>query len=266
MLKRILAAVILCAMSCSALAEVDMTDCDPVALRATSAGSPGSFDYNDPMGRPKLPVVENAHFTHEVESLTRGHTGQAIMPDLQYTLNAYPNHPRALQSLVRYSAREKTDRLPGSSRTTTCFLKRAIVFAPNDMIPRMLLAKHYSQLGKVDDAIKVLQEADAMVPGDANLAYNMGLLYADKKQYDEALAYAHKAYQAGFPLPGLREKLKRAGQWRDPPPKVPETNIPSDVKPVPAEATTATPVAPLAKPEAATPLSRPAEAAAPVKP
>ena len=266
MLKRILAAVILCASSCLAQAEVDMTDCDPVALRAISAGSPGSFDYNDPMGRPKLPVVENAHFTHEVESLTRGHTGQAIMPDLQYTLNAYPNHPRALQSLVRFSAREKTDRLPGSSRTTTCFLKRAIVFAPNDMVPRMLLAKHYSQQGKVDDAIKVLQEADAMAPGDANLAYNMGLLYVEKKQYDQALAYALLAYQAGFPLPGLREKLKRAGQWREPAPKAVDANVVSDGKPAPADATTVTPVAPPARSEATSSANSPADAAAPAKP
>lgn len=266
MLKRTLAAVILCVSPCLAQAEVDMTDCDPVALRATSAGSPGSFDYNDPMGRPKLPVVENAHFTREVESLTRGHTGQAIMPDLQYTLNAYPNHPRALQSLVRFSAREKTDRLPGSSRTTTCFLKRAIVFAPNDLIPRMLLAKHYSQQGKVDDAVKVLQEADSMAPGDANLAYNMGLLYVDKKQYDQALAYAHKAYQAGFPLPGLREKLKRAGQWREPAPKTAEVTATTDGTPAPAEVTTTTPVAPPAKSEAAPSVVSPADAAAPAKP
>lgn len=265
MLKHILAAVILCGFAGLVHAEVDMSGCDPVGLRATSAGSPGSFDYNDPMGRPKLPVVENAHFTYEVESLTRGHTGQAIMPDLQYTLNAYPNHPRALQSLVRLSAREKTDRLPGSSRTVTCFLKRAIDFAPNDMVPRMLLAKHYSQQGKVDDALKVLQEAEALAPGDANLAYNMGLLYVEKKQYDQALIYAHKAYQAGFPLPGLRDKLKRAGQWREPEPKT----VDADAKPAPAEAPAA-PVAPNAtapsKQDTAPPVTTPADAAAPARP
>ena len=35
-------------------------------------------------------------------------------------------------------------------------------------------------------------------------------------QYDKALASAHRAYGAGFPLPGLKNKLKRAGKWREP--------------------------------------------------
>lgn len=251
MLKRILAAVILCGFSRLLWAEVDMTGCDPVPPPV--AGTFGPFDYNNPIERAKAPLVENAHFTAQVENLSHGQTGTPVMPDIQYTLTKYPNHPRALQSLVRLSVKEKSEQPTGAVRTVTCFLKRAIVFAPNDVVPRMLLAKHYSQQGKVDDAIKVLQEADAIVPGDANLAYNMGLLFVDKKQYDEALAYAHKAYQAGFPLPGLREKLKRAGQWREPAPKAPDTNITSDGKTMPAEATTKTPVAPLVKPEASAP-------------
>ena len=261
MLKRILAAVILCGSSCLVQAEVDMTGCDPVPPPVQ--GSFGPYDYNNPIERAKAPLVENAHFTRQVENLTHGQTGTPVMPDIQYTLTKYPNHPRALQSLVRLSAKEKTEQPTGAVRTVTCFLKRAIVFAPNDMIPRMLLAKHYSQQGKADDAIKVLQEADAMAPGDANLAYNMGLLYFDKKQYAQALEYAHKAYLAGFPLPGLREKLKREGQWREPAPKAAEANAASESKPASAEeATKATP----ARTEAAPSATSPADAAAPAKP
>lgn len=264
MLKRILATVILCGFSCLVLAEADMTGCEWVP--PPPPGSFGPYDYNDPIERAKAPIVEKRHFTPQVENLTHGESGIAVFPDIQYTLTKYPNHPRALQSLVRWSAKEKSEKPPGAIRSVTCFLKYAIVFAPNDMIPRMLLAKHYSQQGKVDDAIKVLQEADAIAPGDANLAYNMGLLYVDKKQYDQALAYAHKAYQAGFPLPGLREKLKRAGQWREPAPKAGEANAVSDGKPVPGDATTAIPVAPPAQSEAAPSSTAPADAAAPAKP
>ncbi len=263
MLKHILAAVILCGFSCLARAEVDMTGCDPVP--PPLAGSFGPYDYNNPIERAKAPLVENAHFTAQVENLSHGQSGTAVMPDIQYTLTKYPNHPRALQSLVRLSVKEKSEQPMGAARTVTCFLKRAIVFAPNDMIPRMLLAKHYSQQGKVDDALKVLQEAEILAPGDANLAYNMGLLYVEKKQYDQALIYAHKGYQAGFPLPGLRDKLKRAGQWREPEPKT----VDADAKPAPAEAPVA-PAAPNAtapsKQDTAPPVTTPADAAAPVRP
>ena len=50
------------------------------------------------------------------------------------------------------------------------------------------------------------------------LQYNLGLAYLDVKQYDEALSHAHRAYEMGVTLPGLRNRLKAAGQWREPAP------------------------------------------------
>jgi hypothetical protein len=35
---------------------------------------------------------------------------------------------------------------------------------------------------------------------------------------DRALEHAHRAYALGYPLPGLRNRLKRAGAWREPEP------------------------------------------------
>ncbi|MBK8750852.1 MAG: hypothetical protein IPL99_04020 [Candidatus Competibacteraceae bacterium] len=43
--------------------------------------------------------------------------------------------------------------------------------------------------------------------------FGMGLLYFDLKQYGLAKQYAQKAYQLGYPLPGLRKKLASVGQW-----------------------------------------------------
>jgi hypothetical protein len=47
------------------------------------------------------------------------------------------------------------------------------------------------------------------------------------KQFDKSLESAHRAYALGFPLPGLREKLKRAGKWQEPVVKTID-NIPSN--------------------------------------
>ena len=45
--------------------------------------------------------------------------------------------------------------------------------------------------------------------------YNLGLLYFDAGRTDDALEHAVAAYDAGFPLPGLRNKLMSAGHWTE---------------------------------------------------
>ena len=85
--------------------------------------------------------------------------------------------------------------------------------------------------------LALLLDAEKKAPDHPNLAYNIGLLQVDLKRYDAALTYAHRAYQAGFPLPGLRDKLKRAGVWREPaavaaPSKSADVTPPADVVPV----------------------------------
>ena len=46
--------------------------------------------------------------------------------------------------------------------------------------------------------------------------YNVGLIYFDLKNFDQALAQAHKAYGLGFVQPQLRDQLKQVGKWKDP--------------------------------------------------
>ena len=70
--------------------------------------------------------------------------------------------------------------------------------------------------GSRTEAIAKLEQAAVLDSGDANIDYNLGLAYFDVGQYEKSLQSAHRAYAAGFPLPGLREKLKRAGKWRAP--------------------------------------------------
>jgi hypothetical protein len=48
-----------------------------------------------------------------------------------------------------------------------------------------------------------------------NAHYNLGLEYLDQRRLDLANIHAQAAYALGYPLPGLKEKLVRAGQWRE---------------------------------------------------
>lgn len=64
--------------------------------------------------------------------------------------------------------------------------------------------------------IEQLETALKQAGDDANVHYNLGLAYADMKEYNKALTSAHAAYRLGFPLPGLKNRLQRVGAWREP--------------------------------------------------
>jgi uncharacterized protein HemY len=69
--------------------------------------------------------------------------------------------------------------------------------------------------GQTDKATEQLEVAVNLEPENPNINYNLGLLYVQKKDYEQAKIYAKKAYDLGFPLPGLKNKLMEAGKWED---------------------------------------------------
>ena len=173
----------------------------------------GPFDYRYDKGN--LPVVENSHFDANVERLVRGKSA-ALGGDIDYTLRAYPNHHRALVAMEKLATRLKNDQPPQANYTITCYYERALRWRPDDGVVRVLYANFLARRGKPAEAIKHMEAAEKSLGPSANLHYNMGLVYADLKQYDKALEHAHHAYQLGFNLPGLKTKLQKAGQWREP--------------------------------------------------
>lgn len=175
----------------------------------------GPFDYWT--DKDKLGIVEVAHFTPEVENLRAGRSS-TIGGDIDYTLRAFPNHPRALLSMVRLGERRKSERPPGARYTVACYLERAVRFRPNDGMARMIYGTYLAKQKKYDEALVHLKVAEEGAQDNANLHYNMGLLYFDMEKYEESLRHAHAAYRLGFGLPGLRAKLEKAGKWQEPKP------------------------------------------------
>ena len=175
----------------------------------------GPFNYNDPDARVnKLSVVEAFHFTPQVAQLIRGNTG-TLGGDIDYVLRAFPNHPRALNAMAQLALREKTDKPDGSHFTVECWFNRAIEFAPSDSTVYLLYGNYLFKTSRTQEALDQYLTAEKIDPQNSNVLYNAGLLYFNLKQYDQSLAYAKKAYAAGFPLPGLRMKLKKVGKWTD---------------------------------------------------
>jgi tetratricopeptide (TPR) repeat protein len=185
----------------------------PPAIKST----PGNFplDYNDPDNKGHiLYLVEVNHFTSSVETLQHGDTG-SIGVDLSYVLNAFPNHPRALNAMARLAEKDHTLQPYGAKYSIECYFQRAMDFAPTDPTPPMLYAIYLASHGKDQEALQNYQLSEKIEPDNPNLQYNMGLLYFKMKEYDKSLEYAHKAYDGGFPLPGLRQKLQKAGVWKN---------------------------------------------------
>ncbi|QGZ37811.1 TPR repeat protein [Pseudoduganella flava] len=183
-------------------------DCPPFNNTITGG------DYTNPEHRSRLDVVERFHFTPQVERLERGQSGY-IGGDIGYTLEHFPNHHRALTSLSRLALREKSSRPKGSKYTIECYFDRAIRYRPDDARVRAIFGSYLLALGQQDAALAQLEEAARLEPRNATNQYNLGLVYVLKQDYPKAREAAKLAYELGFPLPGLKNKLVAAGQWQN---------------------------------------------------
>lgn len=199
--------------------------CTVVASAARASACPDRYDfasdvidYYDPDPAKQLHIrgMERNHMNEDVRSLRRGQSTATASGDLRFMITTVPNHPDALSLFIRLAARNRTEHLPEAGPyTVECWLHRAVTFSPNDGTALMLYGTYLGRRGEVDAAIGALEKADSLRPDDMNIAYNLGLMYFDKKDYERSRQFAKKAYGAGFPLPGLKKKLEQARQWAD---------------------------------------------------
>lgn len=186
----------------------------------------GPYDYANPDDREqKLPIVERAHFNSRVENLIGGSvSSNTLIGDLEYTLRTFPNHYRALYSIIKYDIRErqksrqegkpyKPSNNKGYPATAECYIDRAIRWRPNDPNVYLLYGIFLHLDGRLNEALQQYKISEKIQPNSADLQYNLGLLHFDRREYVLAKEYAKKAYQLGYPLPGLRKKLTSVGQW-----------------------------------------------------
>jgi tetratricopeptide (TPR) repeat protein len=117
---------------------------------------------------------------------------------------------------MRYSERLGTPQPSGAGYTVDCYFERAARFRPGDSTVRLLYGNYLAKIGRPREALIQMQAAEKLIIENANLHYNMGLVYMTLKDYDKALRHAHRAYQLGWQLPGLRNMLQRAGKWQEP--------------------------------------------------
>lgn len=191
-----------------------------VAMAQAEAGcgslrnSYGPFDYRTANPDQKS-IVENAHFTQGVETLTRGKTG-AFGGDIRYTLIVFPNHPRALLAMDRLVEKERANPARDAWYTIECFYERALRFRPDDHVIRLLYVNFLIRKKETDEALKHLDYVAETTKDNPFAQFNTGMLYMDMKLYDKALAQAHRVMAMGFDRRELRDRLTAAGRWVEP--------------------------------------------------
>lgn len=187
-------------------AAADESNCGPLR------NAFGPFDYRSATAR-QIQLVEDYHFTPEVEMLKHGKSGLTIGGDLDFTLRVIPNHHRALVAMMNLGFKVKKSPPPGAQWPVECYFDRAIRFRPEDASVRTIYGIYMFRQGKTADAITQFEMAAKLGDDSGNLHYNAGLAYFELGDYDNAVAHAKKAAELGFTLPGLREKLQKIGKW-----------------------------------------------------
>jgi len=176
-----------------------------------ASGSIGPLDYR---ATPKdvIEFVETRHFTPDIERLVKGRTG-TLGAEIAYTLRAFPNHPRALKSAAALTRRNGGQMPRDMNFGITCWFDRAVAFRPDDIQVRILWAFELLKSKETVAARDQTQVAEKLAGGSPVAHYNVGLLYFELGDYEKALTNAKIAYDGGFNLPGLKDKLSKAGQW-----------------------------------------------------
>ncbi len=77
-------------------------------------------------------------------------------------------------------------------------LEKQLELVPEDVRARILLAGQYAAAARGDEAVRQLQTAVALRPGDSNVLYNAACTYALLGSKAEALETLKKAFDAGY--------------------------------------------------------------------
>ena len=215
---RALAMAIALAMSGGhALAQVSPQICGPL--------KPNPWDYRT--DRQFYALVENAHFTPQVETLIRGQSGHLPAPDIEYTLGKFPNHPRALLAATRLSERDQLEARNRLPRPVECYYEMALRFAPDDAVVRMLYARFLAARARKPEAITQVEEALRRSDGNPLTRRNAGLVFIEMKEFQRARELAYSLQRKYPDEDVLTKALAGAGEWRE--------------APVPSEAAASTP-------------------------
>jgi len=186
-------AALLCIVAGVAIAEVDIH-------RAN--------DYYANKASPAIANVESFHLGPCEKRFAERDFPKAF-GECAFILRIFPNHPTALLLTTEICTQWKSP---------DCLLDdlfdKAVAINPKAATTFVVQGIYRHQTKQYDQAIQSFTYALNLDPNLINAHYNIALTYLETKQFDLANEHAQKAYSLGATLPGLRERLMKAGYWK----------------------------------------------------
>jgi tetratricopeptide (TPR) repeat protein len=149
--------------------------------------------------------------TEAQKNLKDSYLGQANT-EMAYTYERIPESSPIYASVAVNMARVTA--AMGQTEEAVKIVEHAVSAHPDDPRPYIGLSVLYRDLKKLDQARDALLRGDTATGGNsAEIHYTLGLIYFELNDFDHSVEYAQKAYAKNYPLPGLQDKLRRAGHW-----------------------------------------------------
>lgn len=159
---------------------------------------------NDLRAQGLLPPEGEPSATGLVEGLADDEVLSAALA--QSWLETYPGHPEVLEILVGLTLRSQGDVIDGE---TARLLETFAEARPVAELPHRLLARHYLETGRPDEAIEHLEFLDVRSSYEPAFAASLAELYAQRRDHGPATAKAERATQISPFDPRLRELAAR---------------------------------------------------------
>lgn len=186
-----------------------MLSAHPGQLRPFKPNPPErQHDYYSPSSevRHAVKTVEYHHWDKVKTALATKRYGTANA-ELDFILRYSPNHPLALLELSKLAI------TVGEPHGAIPYLEHAVKFAPQYDSTYVVYGIHLYRTGQYQEAIRKFRKALTINPQSPEAHYDIGLTYLAIKDYQRAKAHAKEAYNLGYPLSGLKRKLRKLNQW-----------------------------------------------------
>jgi tetratricopeptide (TPR) repeat protein len=122
---------------------------------------------------------------------------------------------------MRFGERTKSPQPSGLPRQVECYFERAVRFRSDDTVARLLYAKYLINGSRKPEALIQIESAKYHAGDNPLTHYNIGLLYLEVDEAEQALVQAHRALALGLERTDLKDRLVALGRWRDPAPPRP---------------------------------------------
>lgn len=168
----------------------------------------GNMDYYSPALQGGLAAAEYHHLG-PCEGALQSRKYSRALSECDFILRIWPNHPRALLLLAK-----TCEQWASPTCRVDEYLERAVQVNPKAAPTYVVQGIHLHNVKRYSQARQSYEMALKLDDRSVNAHYNLGLTCVELKDYACANEHAQKAYALGTTLPGLRDKLQKAGQWK----------------------------------------------------